>query len=357
MRCLWSAALFALAPWLLLKPCSSYTGSWHVLGPRQMRSRTPKWDVCENWAKKRTTTSFPSICSSSSSLGPPKDCAESVGSSCSFEERIELHRTSWSGWAEMSFVPRPARYLVCSWRLLLHLGRRLRRLKEFGMRRELRLSRLEQFSARAQRQLIFDAWGNFVQVQRSQFLQRLHENYEATLHSAFQVPRAGAMTLLRVAWRQWKAWRHKRRLRIRQRELAVIARAQQSFLQAWREWHGLCTGVQRPRPEWLQRHQCHLQATLANCLTHLAKRLLREVLAAWFAFSRRQNGLACARVPSHLVTKLLGARDVWQWRAWLRAWRFLVAKEQAFDAMLGTVLASPQSQPKESNFAVVSSRN
>ena len=176
------------------------------------------------------------------------------------------------------------------------------------------------------------------------------------------------------------------------------SKGRQCLSRAWRAWQRLCTGTERPRPVWLHERHLMLITKVTDCLQLLQQYqmwLLRSVMAAWFIFGwlrpqkQRLHHIAAAAIHSDaqlliaataqqslvassapatplpstpqvqwtplkrarsqsLLVRWLASREIWAQKALLRAWRFLVAKERAFTAMLEltledgeTFLASP----------------
>lgn len=204
--------------------------------------------------------------------------------------------------------------------------------------------------------------------------------------------------VLRLCWCQWQSWRREHHTRVTDRqEQALLGghflpknKGRQCLGRAWRAWQRLCSGAERLRPVWLQEQHHRLLTKVMGRLTKYQPMpshwLLRRVMAAWFIFGRlrparqRLHHLATAarhsdaqavmaataalapgvtNLPSTAVAstpevhwtplthrtrsqrlplRLLSSRDFWTQKSWIRAWRFLVAKEQAFNAMLELTL-------------------
>ena len=227
----------------------------------------------------------------------------------------------------------------------------------------------------------------------------------ATLRANFGAMFKGS-AILRACWCQWQSWRreHLRYLTQRQEQallggyLLPKSKGRQCLSRAWRAWQRLCTGTERPRPVWLHERHLMLITKVTDCLQLLQQYqmwLLRSVMAAWFIFgwlrpqkqrlhhiaaaaihsdaqlliaATAQQSLVASSVPAtplpstpqvqwtplkrarsqSLLVRWLASREIWAQKALLRAWRFLVAKERAFTAMLEltledgeTFLASP----------------
>ena len=241
------------------------------------------------------------------------------------------------------------------------------------------------------RELELQRWADLLR-RRSQDLRRDATTLEFA-SGDFKGSRGRAV--LRLCWCQWQSWRREHHTHVTDRQEQALlgghflpkSKGRQCLGRTWRAWQRLCSGAERPRPVWLQEQHHRLLTKVMGRLTKYQPShwLLRLVMAAWFIFGRlrparqRLHHLATAarhsdaqavmaataalapgviHLPSpvastpevhwtplthrarsqRLPLRLLSSRDFWTQKSWIRAWRFWVAKERAFNAMLNVTL-------------------